>query len=93
MDGRTKKFGAPKGEKTQQTYTEHIQAYKNNPTEKVLRERYLVVEREYQHRLARPKRRRKSPVLKKCEDLMEILWEDGYRKQITWHKLREYIEN
>jgi hypothetical protein len=37
------------------------------------------------------KTRRKSPILRKCEDLMETLWGDGYRQQITWNLLREYI--
>jgi hypothetical protein len=37
------------------------------------------------------KARRKSPILRKCENLMETLWTEGYRKQITWNLLREYI--
>lgn len=39
----------------------------------------------------KPSIRRKSPILRKCEDLMETLWNDGYRKQITWNLLRDYI--
>lgn len=35
--------------------------------------------------------RRKSPILNKCEDLMQILWNEGYRQQITWNLLRDYV--
>jgi len=37
-------------------------------------------------------RRRQSPILRKCEDLMQALWEDGYRLQIPWNVLRDYVE-
>jgi hypothetical protein len=40
----------------------------------------------------RPRQNRKSPILRKCEDLMETLWNDGYRKQITWSELTKYVK-
>jgi hypothetical protein len=39
-----------------------------------------------------PKKKRKSTILRKCEDLMEILWNEGYRKEISWNVLRDYVE-
>lgn len=37
------------------------------------------------------RKRRKSVILTRCEDLMEALWEDGYHYQTTWDVLRHYI--
>jgi hypothetical protein len=39
-----------------------------------------------------PKKKHKSTILRKCEDLMEILWNEGFRKEISWDLLRQYIE-
>ncbi len=59
-------------------------------SETITFEKRLTVERRFPAPF-KPKRRRKSPILRKCEGLMEQLWEDGYRQQITWHQLRGYI--
>jgi len=40
----------------------------------------------------RPRQRKKSPILRKCEELMEILWDDGYQKQITRNELTKYVK-
>lgn len=56
-------------------------------TLEVVERPYLTVDSSFQ----KPKQRRKSPILNKCEDLMQILWEDGYRKEMPWHTLKEYI--
>lgn len=39
----------------------------------------------------KPKQRRKSSIYRKCEDLMEILWEDGYKNMIARHLLEDYV--
>lgn len=38
------------------------------------------------------KKHRRSPIFKKCEDLLEELWYLGYRKQISWKVLTRYVE-
>lgn len=53
-------------------------------------EKRLIVERRFREE-PKPTRRRKSPILRKCEDLMEALWEDGYRHEISWRLLRDYV--
>ena len=59
-------------------------------TLEVIERLYLTVDSQFREP-AKPKRRRKSPILRKCEELMEILWEDGYRNEIPWHTLRGYV--
>ena len=53
-------------------------------------EKRLVVERRFREE-SKPTRRRKSPILRKCEDLMAALWEDGYCHEISWRLLRDYV--
>lgn len=36
---------------------------------------------------------RKSTILRKCEDLMELLWNEGFQFQISWDTLRTYVES
>jgi len=38
------------------------------------------------------KKRRRSPIFAKCEDLMEELWNCGYRKEIPFETLRYYVQ-
>jgi hypothetical protein len=59
-------------------------------TSSVTFEKRLVVERRFREE-SKPTLRRKSPILRKCEDLMEALWEDGYHHEISWRLLKEYV--
>jgi len=62
----------------------------NESASSITFEKRLVVERRFREK-SKPTRRRKSPILRKCEDLMEALWEDGYRHEISWRLLRDYV--
>ena len=66
--------------------------HKNIATEKILRKITTIeaLERPFS-KPVKPKQRRQSPILRKCEDLMEALWEDGYHNEIPWHTLRDYV--
>jgi hypothetical protein len=61
-------------------------------TERIFRKTVEVIERPfYLSPLAQKRQRRKSPIKNRCDDLMEALWEDGYRKEIPWTKLKQYL--
>lgn len=68
------------------------------PTNKSCSQRILLdhkrifIERSLAEPIPRkPRVRRRSPIYRKCEDLMEELWNEGYRKQISCHILRHFI--